>query len=133
MKMKFMMFGFVPLLLTLSASAQDLDPVAKANIPFAFYAGNQKMPAGTYTVSLNLENRLTFLANTSDRKGIFLSGIPDDQGGDETALVFEHTGNTYLLKELKGESLNVAFNIKKPASEIATSGVSSQVEVALNR
>jgi hypothetical protein len=135
MKMKFMMLALVPLfsLLTLSASAQDIEPVAIANIPFAFYAGHQRMPAGTYTVGLNLENELTSLTDASGHQEIFLPGIPADDGGDETALVFEHTGNIYVLKELKSESLNVTFNTKKPAEAVATSGASSQVEVALNR
>lgn len=54
MKMKLMMFALVSLfsLLTLNASAQDIESVAIANIPFAFYDGHQKMPAGTYRVGL---------------------------------------------------------------------------------
>jgi len=135
MKMKFMMFALVPLfsLLTLNASAQEFEAVAKANIPFAFYAGRQKMPAGTYTVGVNLQNELTLLTNRSGNQGIFLPGILVDNGGAETALVFEHTGDIYLLKELKSELLNVAFSTKKPADAAATNEASSQVEVALNR
>ena len=103
-----------------------------ANIPFAFYAGDQKMPAGTYTIGLSLENKLTSLTDASGEPKIFLPGIPADNGSEETELVFEQTGNIYLLKELKSESMDVTFKTKMPAEEVATSA-SSQVEVALNR
>ena len=105
MKMKFMMFALVPLfsLLTLNASAQDIEPVAMANIPFAFYAGDQKMPAGTYTIGLSLENKLTSLTDASGQPKLFLR-IPADNGSDETELVFEHTGNIYFLKDLERAS-----------------------------
>jgi hypothetical protein len=36
------------------AHAQD-DETVKANIPFDFYAGKQKMLAGSYRIGINLE------------------------------------------------------------------------------
>jgi len=38
-----------------SAQAQT-DGTEIANVPFDFYAGGQKMPAGTYTIGIDLED-----------------------------------------------------------------------------
>lgn len=134
MKLKFMMFIFLSVLSTFSinASAQEFDPVAKATIPFAFYAGGQKMPAGTYTVGLDLVNGMTSLRDATGQKQIFLLGNPADGGEDKNELVFEHTGNVYVLKEVRDELLDVSFQTKIPAEAMATRSASSPVEVALN-
>ncbi|MGD0347928.1 MAG: hypothetical protein ABSA85_14295 [Terracidiphilus sp.] len=52
MKNRILAIVGLALLAAVSASAQNT-PVAQVNVPFAFRAGNQQMPAGIYVISKN--------------------------------------------------------------------------------
>jgi hypothetical protein len=134
-KLKLMMLVLLSLFATLAvnASAQETDQVAKANVPFDFYAGGQEMPAGSYVIGLDLETRMTSLADASGQRKIFLMGIPADLGEDKSELVFEHIGNMYLLKEVKSDVMDVTFRTRVPEEAMQSRMASPQVEVALNR
>src|ERR1700722_10491689 len=80
------------------AHAQD-DETVKANIPFDFYAGKQKMPAGSYRIGIDLETELISFTDESGKHKIFLIGTSGDEGNGKSLLVFTHSGDVYALEE----------------------------------
>lgn len=117
-----------------SAQAQVLES-EKANIPFDFYAGGQKLPAGAYTVDVNIEAEMITLRNDSNAQQVFLMGIPTGYGSDEGQLIFDKSGDTYALKTVKADDIDLSFQDKVPGQkhqERSSLETSSSVEVALN-
>lgn len=101
MKRKLMMFfavsifslgGFLP------AQAQSDGEVEAANVPFDFYAGAQKMPAGTYTIGLDLESHVITIGEISGKHRAILMGMPAGIGGETPELVFDDSGNRYAIR-----------------------------------
>jgi hypothetical protein len=48
-------------------------------------------------------------------------------------LTFEHSGDTYALKEVKSDLLDLSFRTKVPHEVTANLASSAEVEVAMNR
>src|SRR5262249_51178935 len=90
-----------------SLAHAEVDQVETANIPFDFYAGNQQMPAGTYTIGLDLQGDIITL-NDGGGHAAILMGVPaGDDGKYESQLVFDHSGDSYFLREVKSDLLDV--------------------------
>jgi len=103
-----------------SVAQAQIDQTVRANIPFEFHAGKQLMPAGTYNVGLDLEGNVVRIVDISSQHSIFLMGTPagDNNNGEspdrnESALVFDRAGDSYFLRELKGNVLDVSFAATK--------------------
>jgi hypothetical protein len=114
------------------AHAQD-DETVKANIPFDFYAGKQKMPAGSYRIGIDLETAMISFTDESGKHKIFLIGTSGDEGNGKSLLVFTHSGDVYSLEELKSDAYNWAFQTWMPVPPMESRSALPQVEVALNR
>ena len=113
------------------AHAQD-DETGRANIPFDFYAGKQKMPAGSYRIRINLETDVISFTDESGHR-MFLMGNPDDDGDGKSRLVFTHAGDVYAFEELKSDAYDWVFQTRVPEPAMESRSTLSQVEVALNR
>jgi hypothetical protein len=120
----------LPMVGVRSAHAQT-DEVEKANIPFDFYAGTQKLPAGTYYFALDLENHLITISDSAGQHPKFLMGIASDEGADNHALVFDHSGDSYFLQDFKSDLLDMSFEMKTERAE-ANGMASAQVVVNMN-
>jgi hypothetical protein len=105
----------------------------KTNIPFDFYAGAQKMWAGSYSIGIDLETDIITFTDESGKQRIFLMGAPDGEGEETAQLVFEHWGDVYALQELKSDVIDLAFQTRMPVPVMKSGNASSQVEVALTR
>jgi hypothetical protein len=114
------------------AHAQD-DKTVKANIPFDFYAGKQKMSAGSYRIGIDLGTELISFTDESGKHKIFLMGTPDDDGDGKSLLVFKQSGDVYALEELKSDASNWVFQTWMPVPPMESRNALPQVEVALNR
>jgi hypothetical protein len=114
------------------AHAQD-DENVKTNIPFDFYAGEQKMPAGSYRIGIDLETAMISFTDESGKHKIFLIGTSGDEGNGKSLLVFKHSGDVYALEELKSDAYNWVFQTWMPVPPIESRNALSHVEVALNR
>jgi hypothetical protein len=114
------------------AHAQD-DETEKANIPFDFYVGTQKMPAGSYGIGINRETDVISFTDESGKHRMFLVGIAAEEGDGRSLLVFEHSENAYALEELKSDAYDWVFHTWVPVPAMESRNASSQVEVALNR
>jgi hypothetical protein len=105
----------------------------KTKIPFDFYAGAQKMSAGSYSIGIDLETDIITFTDESGKQRIFLMGTPDGEGEETAQLVFEHLGDVYALQELKSDVIDLAFQTRMPVPVMKSGNASSQVEVALTR
>jgi hypothetical protein len=90
----------------------------RANIPFSFYAGRQVLPAGEYTIAINMEDHLAIIGQRATGRSSFLPGLPDDSSRDErTVLVFKlGEGEVYALREVRGPDLALSFLAKEAPS-----------------
>ncbi|MBV9613406.1 MAG: hypothetical protein JO091_13110 [Acidobacteriaceae bacterium] len=90
--------GLSALLGTVAVSAQDQTEVAE--IPFAFHANHQLLPAGKYTVSQRNVNGLFQLSN-GEGQGLFVSMIDEgDKSGGDPKLSFRCYGNERVLASI---------------------------------
>ena len=115
--------------LGVSAAHAEADLVETANIPFDFYAGNQQMPAGTYTIKLDIQNDIITLNDNSGHTA-FVMGVPAGDDGDyQSELLFNHSGDSYFLREVKNDVLDMDF----PATKAQAASVeSAQVPLVRN-
>src|ERR1700740_2658210 len=117
--MKLKLITFVAVLVFASvgivglAHARD-DETGKADIPFDFCAGKQKMPAGSYRIGIDLGTGLISFTDESGKHKMFLMGTPDDDGDGKSLLVFTHSGDVYALEELKSDASNWVFQTWMP-------------------
>jgi hypothetical protein len=135
MKLKLITLFAVPVFASVGivglAHAQD-DETVKANIPFDFYAGKQRMLAGSYRIGINLETDVISFTDESGHR-MFLMGTVAEEADGRSLLVFTHSENAYALEELKSDAYDWVFQTRVPEPAMESHSTSSQVEVALNR
>jgi hypothetical protein len=109
---KIVALAFLVLALIGAALAEDSAHIVRANIPFNFYAGGQLLPAGEYTILVNLEDHVVTIGQKATGNRALLLGSPDDGSRDyRTVLTFKLVaGEVYALRELQGPDLGVSFN-----------------------
>ena len=114
--------------LTGAALAQDSAHMFRANIPFSFYAGSKLLPAGEYTILVNLQNRLVTIGQEETGSRSFLLASPEDSSsGERTVLTFKLVdGAVYALRELQGPDLGVNFNAKASRNALAAQNLKDQ-------
>jgi hypothetical protein len=118
-----------------SQAYAETDETLKANVPFAFYAGKQVMPAGTYSIGIDVQNRLLTIVDADEKNHQFLPAMVSGDGSDEDALVFDHIGDQYYLKGLKSDAIDmsVPVNERDTATASADGATHEQIQVAMSR
>ena len=93
--------------------------------PFPFYAGNVKLPAGSYIITEPISNsKVVLLRNSDGAEGEFISFIPtrslDPQ--KETDVTFQKYGDTGYLQTLsvEGETDGIEFPRTKAEAKAQT-------------
>ena len=116
----------------LESSHAQVDQVVKADVPFDFYAGKQKMPAGSYTLSFDFGSNNVEIMD-GDGHGMFLlrSGI-DNNKSPGAALLFDKLGDTYFLKTLETSDVDITFSISNAEKKLAVNTSATPVVVAAN-
>src|SRR5262245_25646773 len=137
MKLKFIMFLaallVLPLYVIIGAQAQEADEAVRANIPFAFYAGNQQMAAGSYNVGVDVANHMILIRDRSGQNESFLMGLISDSSRHENpVMVFDHLGDSYFLRDVKTPNTDVSFPTQKAERMLARNNSTQQVVVAMN-
>jgi hypothetical protein len=112
------------------AAYAQTEQVAKAEIPFGFYAQGTKMPAGTYMIGLDMENKVITLTDRSNDHMKFVAGYQADDG-NSPQLVFDHVGGSYLLKQIETVDMGIAVPEPKTSNLEKRSDVASIATVAL--
>jgi len=97
------------------------EPRVIVNIPFAFTAGRQTLPAGEYTIertSFNDPDLLLF-RNQDTRASLFLL-VEDTQAmrtPERTELVFNEIGDRYFLSKIWVAGEDIGREVPKPRAE----------------
>ncbi len=112
------------------------DELLKANIPFSFNAGKQVMPAGTYTIGIDVQNNMIRIADAEGRNLGLMVGSISGYGSEKDALIFDHTADDqYYLKGLESDlvDLNLPVNETQTAHESADAAGPEQVQVSMGQ
>lgn len=120
MKLKFIIFSVFALVLSLggvSSAYAEIDEVEQAAVPFDFYAGSTKMPAGTYNIGLDAQSDTIKVSDASGKNAVLLLGSPADGAAKKTQLVFDRSGDTYLLREIDNNVVNLSVSEDKSAKD----------------
>ena len=88
------------------------------------------MPAGIYTIGIDVESQRITLRDDSGQHHMFLMGTPEGDGNDKSELVFEHSGDIYALQEVKSDVFDLSFRTRVAQLAMASGTSSPQVEVA---
>ena len=110
------------LALTGAALAEDNAHMVRANIPIDFYVGGKLLPAGEYTISVNMAEHEITIGQKATGTRSFLLGTPDDSSRDDrVVLTFKLVaGDVYALRELQGPDMGLSFNPKAPEAAVKT-------------
>jgi len=121
------LLGSILLLMATMASAQTVH----VTVPFSFVAGSKNLPAGDYTIELNLGKRTMFL-RSEDRSGnsvVMLANNSDwARNPDKTYAIFQRYGAHYFLAEVWSQGAGQTLNPGNLERELASKH--SNVEVA---
>jgi hypothetical protein len=116
--------GMLSLLSEMPLAAQ-IDNSVVFTAPFPFYAGNVKLPAGSYRITEpNASAKIVLIRNIAGRKGAFINFIPtgslDPQ--KETDVTFHKYGDTGYLQTLsiEGETDGIEFPQTKAEAKAET-------------
>ncbi len=106
----FILAGLVALLAGAAAAQDEMQPAARAEIPFEFHAGSANLPAGMYTFDVDPVDRAVTVEQDSTGRTFFMTGVPADpaQAGKAT-LTFKNMGGEYALEKLQADSVGVNF------------------------
>jgi len=112
--------------------AQDETYAVKAQIPFNFYAGDQQLPAGTYTIGVSYASHLVTLRNHDTGLAYSALAVPANGGGsNEAMLEFHVIGGRHLLADLKTSDTGVNFAESKRLVTTAQSRTSVKILASL--
>ena len=119
---------FVTTLAVASAHAQSPSSSQKVAIPFDFYAGAEKLPAGEYLVSTEASRTTMRIQRRDQSPGAYLSIRPIEglRIQDQSKLVFHKYGEDYFLAQVwtagraSGQELNRTSRQRRLDREIAT-------------
>jgi hypothetical protein len=120
--------GMLSLLSVIPLAAQvansDADSVV-FTAPFPFYAGNVKLPAGSYIITEpNASTKIVLIRNIAGTKGEFINFIPTSSLNPqkETDVTFQKYGDTGYLQTLsvEGETDGIEFARTKAEAKAET-------------
>ena len=124
------LLGSILLLMAAMASAQTVQRVT-VTVPFSFVAGSHNLPAGDYTIELNLEKD-TMILRSEDRSGnnaVMLARNSERADNlDRSYAIFQRYGAHYFLAEVWRQGAGQTLIPGKLERELASKH--SNVEVA---
>ena len=125
---KLVALALLAMALTGATFAQSGMREVRANIPFSFYAGGQVLPAGEYTIAINMEDHLAIIGQKATGRSSFLAGLPDDSSRDErTVLIFKlGEDEVYALREVRGPDLALSFRAKEARTTMKVQNQSNE-------
>jgi hypothetical protein len=117
-------------LLVVWAAPVAAQPAMRVDIPFAFTAGNQSLPAGEYRFTIDHDRMLTTIAPLDGSDVHLVRLVPGASERKSTAvekglLRFEKYGERYVLSEIwrPGSTAGKTVTGKRPPRELANAKV----------
>lgn len=84
-----------------TAIAQSSGSTVKVNIPFAFQAGSQRLPAGIYHIALMSDQQVLFRGPGRDASGfVMFHSAQTLNAASKSSVVFDRYGNSYYLHQI---------------------------------
>lgn len=126
-------FALVPAVLAaatlMSATAASASPATTVNVPFAFTAAGQAMPAGNYIVEEGSSGNLVYLRNKATSKSIsWVTGPGDSAPTDrKVSLKFDEFGSSQVLKAIQIGSQVATFEKKSSKADQETAYVPTRL------
>ena len=122
--------GLLSLLSVMPLAAQ-IDNGVVFTAPFPFYAGNVKLPAGSYKLTqLNINAQQLLLRNSAGTGGVFLYFIRTNSAdaSKESNVTFHKIGDTGYLRgvSVAGETGGIEFGRSKAEKKAATTETMAQ-------
>jgi len=100
------------------AIAQDNTIVAKADIPFAFQAGSQVMPAGTYIITSQSDHVLLLRGpNQKAEEFVMVETEYALHAPKDSVIVFDHRADQYFLRHIWTANNNTGLECPKGKAE----------------
>ena len=97
--------------------AQDIQLVAKAQIPFAFQAGSQVMPAGTYNISAHDHVLLLRESHSKAQEFLMVESAYATHTPKTSTIVFDRRGDKYFLRNVWTANNDNGVECPKPRAE----------------
>jgi hypothetical protein len=113
-----------------SALAQELRSVAKANVPFGFRVGDASLPAGEYSILSN-GSGMVVIRNQEIKKGILALGSTQPSTSEAPSqLVFNRYGENYFLSKVDFFGSNtISLFLSKSEKELKKNDPNSVAEI----
>jgi len=104
-----------------ASSAKASTPLLRADIPFAFMAGDRMLPAGTYTITEATPGVLQIRNEKlgSDAAFVQAQSLEATKPQDSGKLIFNRYGDTYFLNQVWSDISS--YSVPKSQSEISLS------------
>jgi hypothetical protein len=100
------------------ALAQETQHVAQAKIPFAFQAGSQVMPAGTYNISMQHDHVLQLRESHSKAEEfLMVESAYTIHAPKQSTIVFDRRGDKYFLRQVWTANNDSGVECPKPRAE----------------
>jgi hypothetical protein len=109
------------LALMASVGVAGASELMRIHVPFDFYAGNQQVPAGDYTFSMESSLSATgsrVKINSKDGEGICLLLTQPGQDESTSRLLFNKYGNKYFLTSVSIRGFKAALKATKLEQEL---------------
>ncbi len=112
--------------------------VIRVDVPFAFIAGSQWLPAGEYRVSIDTDHMLSCVAALDNTTRFVVRILPGESrrpGGklEEGLLRFEKYGARYVLAGIWRPGFNEGNSIARPRPLKELAGPATVLDVAASR
>ena len=108
------------------------DEAINVNIPFGFYAGVEKMPAGSYTISVTPDRPVLMVRSADGKVGTFDMGTSTTDGTDQSKLTFDHIGDNYFLRTIATENGGLRFDARSIERKYASNNMTPQPVAVLS-
>jgi hypothetical protein len=118
------------------AWAQWGEPAIKADVPFAYTAGDKTIPAGpTVVTAANLGGGALWIGNQDANSGTFLMAqrTESSRPSNRTVLVFHKYGNRYFFSRVERDGSSTGYRIpeSKLEKELSAQNTRNSEEIRL--
>ncbi|HMV50880.1 MAG TPA: hypothetical protein PLD20_31425 [Blastocatellia bacterium] len=113
-------FMFVLFCCSLPASAQSLERLVKARIPFDFQVGDKRLPAGEYTIKRDPQMTGFLVVEGAQRQvmvTVYTFPLHQSEKPGKPKLIFREYEGTHFLAEVKIEEHDCGYAIGKSKTE----------------
>jgi hypothetical protein len=117
----------------LPALAQTIDDHIDFKASFPFYAGNERMPAGSYRITQpDMNSHQILIQRTDEKYSTFVDFVPSFsmQPRERTSVTFQKNGDVSYLSRIRVEGANYGIKLEPTKTELKAASVTAVMENA---